>query len=180
MHAGDEAIEKSPALRGRSSEEPVHGRDEPNHLDVIGKSSRARLGLAVDAHDVAEMKIAMYDHLKMENLSDVECKVVKTLVHAIGKRAARLSAVPLAAILIHSGKLQTESMVDVGVDGSLVEFYPNFEGYMREALRSVSKVGEAGEKKVRIGISKDGSGVGAALIALVASKDETLKNATEK
>jgi hexokinase len=130
--------------------------------------------------NMAEMKIAMYDHLKMENLSDVECKVVKTLVHAIGKRAARLSAVPLAAILIHSGKLQTESMVDVGVDGSLVEFYPNFEGYMREALRSVSKVGEAGEKKVRIGISKDGSGVGAALIALVASKDETLKNATEK
>lgn len=129
---------------------------------------------------MAEMKTAMYDHLKIENLSDVECKAVKILVHAIGKRAARLSAVPLAAILIHSGKLQTENMVDVGVDGSLVEFYPNFDGYIREALRSVSKVGEAGEKKVRIGISKDGSGVGAALIALVASKDETLKSASEK
>jgi hexokinase len=59
------------------------------------------------------------------------------------------------------------------VDGSLVEFYPNFEGHIREALREVPEVGAAGEKKVRIGISKDGSGVGAALIALVASRIET-------
>ncbi|GAQ03824.1 glucokinase [Aspergillus lentulus] len=120
-----------------------------------------------------EVKAALKDHLKIENPSDADCQAVKVLVHAIGKRAARLSAVPLAAILISTGKLETDDMVDIGVDGSLVEFYPNFEGYLREALREVPEVGAAGEKKVRIGISKDGSGVGAALIALVASKNET-------
>ncbi|KAJ5225364.1 Glucokinase [Penicillium chermesinum] len=126
------------------------------------------------------VKAALKDHLKIENPSDEECEAVKILVHAIGKRAARLSAVPIAAVLIHTGKLQTDELVDVGVDGSLVEFYPNFEGYIRDALREVTEVGPAGEKKIRIGISKDGSGVGAALIALVASKDETLQNPQQK
>jgi hexokinase len=60
--------------------------------------------------------------------------------------------------------------IDIGVDGSLVEFYPNFEEYIREALRAVPEIGAKGEKRVRIGIAKDGSGVGAALIALVAGK----------
>jgi hexokinase len=126
--------------------------------------------------DFVDVKAALKDHLKIENPSDDECQAVKILVHAIGKRAARLSAVPIAAILIHTGKLETENMVDVGVDGSLVEFYPKFEEYIREALREVSQVGVAGDKKVRIGISKDGSGVGAALIALVASKDGNLQS----
>ncbi|CAI7630701.1 unnamed protein product [Penicillium pancosmium] len=130
--------------------------------------------------DFVDVKAALKDHLKIENPSDAECEAVKVLVHAIGKRAARLSAVPIAAILIDSGKLDTEGVVDIGVDGSLVEFYPNFEGYIREALREVPQVGAAGDKKIRIGISKDGSGVGAALIALVASKDETLHIPREK
>ncbi|KAE8350911.1 hypothetical protein BDV28DRAFT_138191 [Aspergillus coremiiformis] len=122
-------------------------------------------------------KTALKDHLKIERAGITDCKAVKTIVHAIGKRAARLSAVPIAAILIATKKLETDDLVDVGVDGSLVEFYPNFEGYMRDALREVPEVGAAGDRKVRIGISKDGSGVGAALIALVASKEETRKKA---
>jgi len=67
--------------------------------------------------------------------------------------------------------------VDIGVDGSLVEFYPNFEEYIREALREVPQIGPQGEKRIRIGIAKDGSGVGAALIALVA--DRAMKGTTE-
>lgn len=129
---------------------------------------------------MTDVKAALKDHLNIENPSDTDCEAVKILVHAIGKRAARLSAVALAAVLIHTGKLETDDIVDIGVDGSVVEFYPNFEGYIREALREIPQVGAAGEKKVRIGISKDGSGVGAALIALVASKDETLQNANKK
>ncbi|CZR51501.1 probable glucokinase GLK1 [Phialocephala subalpina] len=65
-----------------------------------------------------------------------------------------------------------DEIVDIGVDGSLVEFYPGFEDYMRDALRALPQIGAAGERKIRIGIAKDGSGVGAALIALVAAKME--------
>ncbi len=63
-----------------------------------------------------------------------------------------------------------DDIVDIGVDGSLVEYYPGFEDTVREALREIPEIGPIGEKRIRIGIAKDGSGVGAALIALVASK----------
>lgn len=70
-------------------------------------------------------------------------------------------------------KVPESEIVDIGVDGSLVEFYPGFEDLMREALRAVEGIGAAGERRIRIGIAKDGSGVGAALIALVADKSES-------
>ncbi|SMY24178.1 unnamed protein product [Zymoseptoria tritici ST99CH_1A5] len=113
-----------------------------------------------------------------------DAEAVRLIAAAVGKRAARLSAVAIAAIVIATDKLSKptdiatdndanlevneDDIVDVGVDGSLVEFYPRFEEYIREALREVEKIGKTGERKVRIGIAKDGSGVGAALIALVA------------
>lgn len=159
-----------------------------------------------------------------------EAQAIKILVHAIGKRSARLSAVPIAAIILATGKLGTtpmpnsadvgglnlkglslieqgveaiktavmgepaaapivdspspvatnvpsvggavaeEDIIDIGVDGSVVEFYPGFDEHVRSALRDVPEFGAAGEKRVRMGIAKDGSGVGAALIALVAYK----------
>ncbi|KAF8472682.1 putative glucokinase GlkA [Kalaharituber pfeilii] len=71
-----------------------------------------------------------------------------------------------------SGKMVSgceDQIIDLGVDGSVVEYYPSFERYLREALVDVKEIGEKVEKRVRIGVAKDGSGVGAALIALVAS-----------
>ena len=135
---------------------------------------------ADSSKDLVDVKTALKDHLEIENPSFEECQAVKIIVHAIGKRAARLSAVPLAAILVHTNKLETDDIIDIGVDGSLVEFYPNFERHMREALREVPEVGVAGDKKIRIGISKDGSGVGAALIALVANKTDGFEIPCEK
>ena len=61
-------------------------------------------------------------------------------------------------------------MVDVGVDGSVIELYPRFEQYMREALRVIEGIGVSGERKIRIGIAKDGSSIGAAIIALLAAE----------
>ena len=116
------------------------------------------------------------EHLKIENASLAECAAVRIISHGIGKRAARLSAVPLAAILISTGVLQRTNIVDIGVDGSLVEFYPNYEALLRQAMREVPQVGEEGEAKVQIGVSTDGSGVGAALIALVENQKEARKS----
>lgn len=61
-------------------------------------------------------------------------------------------------------------IVDIGVDGSVIECYPGFEVYMREALSVVEGIGVTGEKRIRIGIAKDGSSVGAAIIALLATR----------
>lgn len=70
-----------------------------------------------------------------------------------------------------SNTTREHDMIDVGVDGSLIEFYPGFETYMREALRDVTGIGAAGEGRIRIGIAKDGSSVGAAIIALLAARN---------
>lgn len=112
-------------------------------------------------------KQTLEKELKVEAASTEDCVAVKMLVHAIGKRAARLSAVALAGVIISTNKLQEEEIVDVGVDGSLVEYYPGFEDYIREAFREIEGIGQD-EKRIRIGLAKDGSGLGAALIALVA------------
>ena len=42
--------------------------------------------------------------------------------------------------------------------GSVAEFLPNFQTRVRETLKIL--LGEAGEKRVRMGLAKDGSGVG--------------------
>lgn len=108
--------------------------------------------------------------LQIDNASTDDCRAVKILVHAIGKRAARLSAVALAAVIISTGKLREgpDVLADIGVDGSVVEHYPGFEEYMRQAFREIAEIGEEGEKRITLGVAKDGSGVGAALGALVA------------
>ena len=45
---------------------------------------------------------------------------------------------------------------------SLIQHYPNFNAHVRDSLREL--VGEEVEKKVDIGLAKDGSGVGGAFI----------------
>jgi hexokinase len=114
-------------------------------------------------------KQALEKDLGVSAPSTEDCVAVKTLVHAIGKRAARLSAVALAGVVIGTNKLKEDEIVDIGVDGSLVEYYPGFEDYIREAFREIEGIGED-EKRIRIGLAKDGSGLGAALIALVAAR----------
>ncbi|KAI1967092.1 glucokinase [Ophidiomyces ophidiicola] len=127
--------------------------------------------------DLRDVKQALKAELAIEHASTDDCRAIKIMTHAIGRRAARLSAVPLAAIIISSGQLATEDMIDIGVDGSLVEFYPGYQDYIREAWREIPEIGDAGDKKIQIGIAKDGSGVGAALGALVASQAEKRRRA---
>ncbi|ETI23707.1 hypothetical protein G647_05512 [Cladophialophora carrionii CBS 160.54] len=116
-------------------------------------------------------KQVLEKELKVEAASTEDCVAVKMLVHAIGKRAARLAAVALGGVVLSTNKLQEDETVDIGVDGSLVEYYPGFEEYIREAFREIEGIGEE-EKRIRIGLAKDGSGLGAALIALVAHNAE--------
>lgn len=63
-------------------------------------------------------------------------------------------------------------IIDIGADGSVIESYPTFVAEMRGAMREVAEIGPAGEQRVRITLTKDGSGVGAALMAHAASLAE--------
>lgn len=93
-------------------------------------------------------------------------KIVKAVVELVGKRAARLSAAALAGILDHTGSWKHKSAI--GIDGSLFEYYPSFDTDIMDGLEEV--FGPEVRKNVSLGLAQDGSGVGAALCALLAAK----------
>ncbi|KAG2345134.1 hexokinase [Suillus weaverae] len=120
--------------------------------------------------------------LSLTDISLEDADVVRQVCNLIASRAARMSGTAVAAILVHTerarlwdhGEQSSAGLKDegkrigVGVDGSLVEFYPNFQTKLRASLRAL--VGPEVESRVDIGMAKDGSGVGAALCALVAQR----------
>ncbi|KAG1753668.1 uncharacterized protein EDB91DRAFT_1234101 [Suillus paluster] len=114
--------------------------------------------------------------LSPQHVSLADADIVRQVCTLIASRAARMSGTAVAAILVHTGPgikvpagLKDEGKrIGVGVDGSLVEFYPNFQAKLRASLRTL--VGPEVESHVDIGMAKDGSGAGAALCALVAQR----------
>ncbi|EIW82474.1 hexokinase [Coniophora puteana RWD-64-598 SS2] len=108
-----------------------------------------------------------------------DAATVRQICTLVVDRAARMSACAVAAILVQTGRarlggegkgelVDSGERIGVGVDGSLVEFYPNFQKKMRDSIRVL--VGSEVESRVEIGMAKDGSGAGAALCALIAQK----------
>lgn len=205
-------------------------------------SSFLSMAAGDETGDFVVVREQLREHLAVEANEEI-AEAVKILARAIGRRAARLSGVAIAGVIIKSGRLNTSyqtarknhstssvesakdveigthqsatesrqqspgfwwilrrlftrtaawwnswrqrlfgttsgigtqhsepPMIDVGVDGSLFEFYPGLEEMMREVLREVQVIGVEGERRVRIGKAQDGSGVGAALAARAARK----------
>lgn len=123
--------------------------------------------------DLGTLRQELDSQLDVYSPSMEDAQAFKAIASAIGRRAARLSAVAVGAIVLQSGKLtESDEPIDVGVDGSLVEHYPHFRTMIYDALKAIDGIGPDGAERIRIGIAKDGSGVGAALIALVAATME--------
>lgn len=126
----------------------------------------------------------LLDEMGMDakHVSKQDIETVRKVCQLVATRAARLSAVPVAATISHVGpeeaaKSQSESpekqkKIKVGVDGSVVEYLPGFQDEMRTALEEV--LGKQIADKVEFGLAKDGSGVGAALCSLQAVKQQAV------
>ncbi|KAH7120222.1 putative glucokinase [Dactylonectria estremocensis] len=92
--------------------------------------------------------------------------LLRKLLRRLGlRRSNRPKNIPTPAPEVADSEVWEESVIDIGVDGSLFEFYPTFEENIRGALRDIPEIGIEGEKRVTMGLARDGSGVGAALIA---------------
>lgn len=64
-----------------------------------------------------------------------------------------------------------DDVIDIAVDGSLFEFHTEFENMMRSALRDIPEIDILNEARLKIELTRDGSGTGAALIAAVAESN---------
>lgn len=121
-----------------------------------------------DSTGLRETELSLLQSLRLPTSPSERIEIQK-LVRAISRRSAYLAAVPIAAIIIKTGVLNKRyhGEVEVGCDGSVIEYYPGFRSMLRHAL-AISPLGAEGERKVHLKLAKDGSGTGAALCALVA------------
>jgi hexokinase len=98
-----------------------------------------------------------FSHVSLQDLRTTQevCRLVCT-------RAARLCAAAIAAVL---ERCQTEkdAPVVIGVDGSVFAKYGAFRQRLREALEET--MGEGPASRVRLELTQDGSGEGAAFLA---------------
>ncbi|KAF7728829.1 glucokinase [Apophysomyces ossiformis] len=123
--------------------------------------------------DLSRTRDVLDSNFNLQGLSLPELRLIKKVCELVGTRAARLAAAAIAGIVRHCGI--DEAGVDIGIDGSLYEFYPSFEDRIYQGLTELLPQFTDVRKSVRLGLAKDGSGVGAALTACVASKMEQMR-----
>ncbi|MCO5582335.1 hypothetical protein L7F22_036229 [Adiantum nelumboides] len=102
-------------------------------------------------------------------------KIVVELCDLVAERGARLAAAGIVGILkkigrdgiATGGRLKSDQGIGrrtmVAMDGGLYEHYPKFRKYLQETVASL--LGEEMAANVTVELSKDGSGIGAALLA---------------
>ncbi|KAG2202389.1 hypothetical protein INT47_008860 [Mucor saturninus] len=119
-----------------------------------------------ESDDLSDTGHILESVLSIPSTTLVDRQIVKRLCNAVGVRAARLASCHIAGVLTHTGKVGHDCIV--AIDGSLFEFYPNFGNNMGDALAAV--LGEQARSKVKFDLARDGSGLGAAIIAMIAAK----------
>lgn len=97
--------------------------------------------------------------LGLEDLSKVQLQAIQNMVQLVARRSARLVAATFFGTLLHTDAgLAREHTV--AIDGSLYEKLPGYAGWLQEALDELAPKG-----RVTTMLSKDGSGIGAAIAA---------------
>ncbi|CAB3982158.1 hexokinase HKDC1, partial [Paramuricea clavata] len=108
-----------------------------------------------------ERTLKVLEDLGYTQPSDGDIEVLKQICQVMSERAACLAAAGLAAIVKKIGR----SHCTIAVDGSLFKKHPKFKTYMESTLGELLP-----GKHIKLMLSEDGSGKGAALVAAVACK----------
>lgn len=118
-----------------------------------------------DSTDLRMSALVLENQLRLPTTHE-ERLAIQKLTQLISNRAACLSAIPLAAIVLRvkDNYADDDKDFEVGCDGSVVEFYPGFREKILEAFNMIDPL-KGSNKRVHLRIAKDGSGVGAALCA---------------
>ncbi|KAG8746284.1 hexokinase A [Ceratobasidium sp. 414] len=109
--------------------------------------------------------VGIFTHFYGIETTLAERQFFRALAKLVGRRAARLSACGIAALVNKGGYL--EEGCSVAADGSLYSKYPGFADRVHEGLMDV--FGDKG-KKIVTHHAEDGSGMGAALIAAMTAE----------
>eukprot|EP00897_Mesotaenium_endlicherianum_P009836 jgi/Mesen1/8881/ME000532S08274 len=134
----------------------------------------------MDEDDTAELTVVeevLRSHLQILDTTVAQRKIVQCVCRTVAERAARLAAAGVVGVLAKIGRdgeaigktreMAFEKMQGlktmVAVDGGLYEHYPKFRNDMHRAVSQL--LGDEAVGLVSVELSKDGSGIGAALLA---------------
>jgi hexokinase len=157
-----EAIDRMILFGGHSSE----AMDTPYRFDTA-YVSKCVLDNSNDLNEVA----SLFEHtlgVGESRTSLDERRHIQHICKMAIERAALLSSAALSALLLKRRDLFADgNKVGVGADGSVYEHLPGFVDHMKHGLHTI--MGDLAHQVFFV-LAKDGSGIGAALTALVASK----------
>ncbi|KJH48439.1 Hexokinase [Dictyocaulus viviparus] len=108
----------------------------------------------------------------INSISDDDCMHVAYICAAVSSRAAYLCAAAIAQVLNHIKR----PFVTVGVDGSVYRFHPTFQHLLDQKISALVD----NQIKYQLMLSKDGSGVGAAVVAAVATRIHKSQSGTDE
>jgi hexokinase len=101
----------------------------------------------------------------LEHVSAADARAVQEVCRIVAARAARLAGALIGAVVCWMDA-DLASDHAVAIDGALFEKYPGFKDRVKQTLRELFG---ARATKIKLSLARDGSGIGAAIIAAVAS-----------
>lgn len=124
------------------------------HMDVFEAGSAA---------EVRRLSLELFGKAP----APAEIRSLSRVCRLVARRSARLAAALIVGALVRVSR-RSKKRVTVAVDGSLFEKYP---GYRRNLASAIREVEGRAAGEVRLKLTKDGSGIGAAVIAAVTSRN---------
>jgi len=123
-----------------------------------------------DTPDLRIVADKLAENLKIKDTSLETRKMVAEICDIVTTRSARLAAAGIVGILRKIGRAVPgdERRSVVAIDGGLFEHYAEFRQCLERTL--VELLGEEASRSVAVKLTKDGSGLGAALIAAAHSQ----------
>ncbi|KAJ1955159.1 hypothetical protein EC988_002036 [Linderina pennispora] len=125
--------------------------------------------VADESAELDTVRTVLESTLDIPTTTLLDRKIVKNVCVMIGTRGVRLSAAAMSAVLLARPDMLKNS-IHVGIDGSMYQFYPGFE----KDLYDVSRVflgDDFVDNRLKLSLAKDGSGVGAAIVAMTVDRD---------
>ncbi|ORX67019.1 hypothetical protein DL89DRAFT_269465 [Linderina pennispora] len=125
--------------------------------------------VADESAELDTVRTVLESTLDIPTTTLLDRKIVKNVCVMIGTRGVRLSAAAMSAVLLARPDM-LKNPIHVGIDGSMYQFYPSFE----KDLYDVSRVflgDDFVDNRLKLSLAKDGSGVGAAIVAMTVDRD---------
>ncbi|KAJ2001778.1 hypothetical protein GGI04_002364 [Coemansia thaxteri] len=154
-------VDQRMLLDGRSSEV----------LNAMWSIDTSYLSAAVTdtSPDLSETRQVIEKTMDICNSTHVDRQIFKAIAILVGERSARLSAVGVVATLTKRADLMNKP-ITVGIDGSMYENYPSFDTILSETASHF--IPQSQFRNIKFTLAKDGSGVGAAITAMLAATDD--------